>query len=54
LAIKIDGVIQSLIEAKAINQELKDGFVKSLSGKLWKVKKPTKLARELQERPTER
>jgi hypothetical protein len=28
LAIKVDGAIQSLIEAKAINQELKDGFVK--------------------------
>lgn len=56
LATKVDNVIQTLIEAKAINQELKDGFVRQAvdyasnegvdwvvltSGIIWRVYKVT-------------
>jgi hypothetical protein len=56
LATKVDNVIQTLIEAKAINQELKDGYVRQAvdyasnegvdwvvltSGVIWRVYKVT-------------
>ena len=56
LATKVDNVVQTLIEAKAINQELKDGFVRQAvdyasnegvdwvvltSGNVWRVYKVT-------------